>query len=116
MSGVKLFKSSDIELEPYGGPPGVARIARLIGPELSSRMGGGIAFFDECSIEWTILYDEIIVVLDGEFRLRVGDDAYDMAPGDVIWLPENTPLVYEGKGARVFYVLAPVDWRTRHNL
>ena len=37
-------------------------------------------------------------------------------PGDVIWLPENTPLKYEGDKATVFYALHPVDWRRRHGM
>lgn len=116
MDGVKLFRPGDMQFEPYGGPPGKAEIARLVGPDLSATMGAGIATFDACSIEWTILYDEVIVVLDGAFRLWVGDDCRDMAAGDVIWLPEGAPLKYEGTGARVFYALAPVDWKARHSL
>jgi len=116
MSKVKLFKAAGRTFEPYGGPPGEATIARLVGPEISHSMGAGIATFDDCSIAWTVLYDEVIVVLEGSFGLRVGEESYDLAPGDVIWLPENTTLRYEGKGAKVFYALWPVDWRRRHVL
>ena len=44
-----------------------ATIARLIGPEISHSMGAGVATFDDCSIAWTVLYDEVIVVLEGAF-------------------------------------------------
>ena len=113
------FRAGDIGFESYGGPPGSATIARLIGPDQSRTMGGGIATFDGCSVEWTVLYDEVIVVLEGTFRLRLGPDGertIEASPGDVIWLPENTPLKYEGNGAKVFYALYPVDWRRRHAL
>jgi ethanolamine utilization protein EutQ len=113
VSGVQLFKRSEIEFEHYGGPPGNSELARLVGTELSSTMGAGIATFDACSIEWTLLYDEVIVVLEGRFRLRVGDETVEADPGDVVWIPDGTPLRYEGDGATVFYALAPVDWRTR---
>ena len=116
MSAIRVFRAADRAFEAYGGPPGEATIARLVGPEISHSMGAGIATFDDCSIAWTVLYDEVIVVLEGAFRLRVGETAYDLGPGDVIWLPENTALRYEGKGAKVFYALAPVDWRRRHAL
>ena len=75
-------------------------------------MGAGLATFDGCSIEWTVLYDEVIVVLEGLFRLRVGDEVFEGGPGDVIWIPEYTPLKYEGEKATVFYALHPVDWKT----
>lgn len=111
MTKVKLFRADEMVFEPYGGPPGVAQIARLVGTETSTTMGAGLATFDGCSIEWTVLYDELIVVLEGTFRLVIGADTYQMAPGDVIWLPKGTPLRYEGDGAKVFYALYPVNWK-----
>lgn len=59
-----------------------------------------------------MLYDEVIVVLEGRFRLRVGARLFEAEPGDVIWIPENTALEYEGERATVFYALHPVDWKT----
>jgi ethanolamine utilization protein EutQ len=119
MKKARHFKASGMEFETFGGPPGRATISRLIGPEESATMGAGLAVFDGCSIEWTVLYDEVIVVLEGTFRLKLGKDLSETlvaAPGDVIWLPEHTPLRYEGDGAKVFYALYPVDWRKRHAL
>lgn len=116
---VRHFRSSEMKFVPYGGPPGMATIARLVGPDISATLGAGIASFDGCAVEWTVLYDEVIVVLDGVFRLRLGPDLaenLEAKPGDVIWLPENTHLSYEGEGARVFYALYPGDWKKRHAL
>lgn len=117
-AGAKVahFSSSEMNFTAFGGPPGAATIARLVGPEMSTTMGAGIATFDGCSIEWTVLYDEPIVVLEGTFRLVAGSEAYSCKPGDVIWIPENTPIKYEGDEARVFYALHPVDWRQKHGL
>jgi ethanolamine utilization protein EutQ len=116
MSGIKHFKRAEMKLEHFGGPPGQATIARLVGPELSRTMGVGLANFDGCSIEWTVLYDEMIVVLEGLFRLRAGKEVFEGRPGDIIWIPEKTPIVYEGEKAIVCYALYPVDWRRRHGL
>ena len=113
---VVQFKKSERSFAAYGGPPGQATIARLVGPDISKTMGAGIATFDDCSIEWTVLYDELIVVLEGTFRLVVGSETFTCAPGDVLWIPENTPLKYEGEKAMLFYALHPVDWRQKHGL
>lgn len=117
MSVVHHFIANNVQFESYGGPPGTAEIARLVGPDLSKSMGAGLATFDGCSIEWTVLYDELIVVLEGVFRVRIEGKAsktIEAKPGDVIWLPQNTPLRYEGEKAKVFYALSPVDWKSRH--
>ncbi len=111
MSQTLHFKRSDLSFEPYAGPPGRSEIARLIGTEESQTMGAGIALFEDSSVEWTVKYDELICVLQGHFRLRVGDERFDCEPGDVLWIPNGTPLKYESDGrAEVFYSLYPVDW------
>lgn len=117
MSKVTLFQRDTMSFEPFGEQGGGSgSIARLVGPQLSKTMGAGLARFDNVSIEWTILYDELIFTLEGAFTLRVGEHVYETRPGDVLWIPANTPLRYEGCGATVFYALAPVDWRERNNL
>lgn len=116
MTAVVQFKAAERRFEAYGSDAARASICRLVGPEISASMGAGVARFDGCSIAWTVLYDELIVTLEGRFRLRVGDTAYDCSPGDVLWIPANTALHYEGDGATVFYALSPVDWRAKSGL
>jgi ethanolamine utilization protein EutQ len=111
------FKRSAMKFENFGGEgPGTGTIARLIGPDLSKTMGAGIATFDGTSIDWTVLYDEMIVVIEGTFRLGTPEGEITAKPGDVIWIPENTPISYRGEKAVVCYALYPIDWRKRHNL
>ncbi len=116
MSDTLHFKRQEVQFVPFGGPPGTASIARLVGPEVSRTMGIGLASFDGCAVEWTVLYDEMIVVLEGVFRLGVAGKDIVAHPGDVIWIPEKTPIVYQGDKAVVCYALHPVDWRQRHGL
>lgn len=117
MSRTRLYKKSELQFNPYGQDPGRSTLAHIIGPEVSNTIGAGMATFDSTSVQWTVLYDEVIVCLKGVFRLRVGAEMFEAHPGDVIWIPEYTHLAYEGEGAEVFYVLYPVDWTTtRKNL
>ena len=116
MGAVQLFKRNAMNFEAYAGPPGKASIARLVGPDLSKTMGVGLATFDGCSIEWTVLYDEMIVVIEGLFRLRAGKQVFEGRPGDVIWIPERTAIVYEGEKSVVCYALYPVDWKKRNGM
>jgi ethanolamine utilization protein EutQ len=84
MSTVLQFKKSDRKFDPYGEDAAKASISRLVGPEISNSMGAGVAKFDNCSIEWTVLYDELIVTFEGRFRLRTGAATYECTPGDVL--------------------------------
>lgn len=124
MTDVVHFQRAKMTFEPGttaigsgDGPGRSGYYARLIGPKLSKSMGAGIAMYDQCTIEWTLLYDEIIVVLEGLFRMRYGKDlehVIEASPGDVIWLANGTHLTYEGKDAKIFYAVDPVDWRSKN--
>ncbi|MFW5947799.1 MAG: cupin domain-containing protein [Gemmatimonadota bacterium] len=41
--------------------------------------------------EHTSPYDALVVVLDGEARIRIGDTSYTVAAGETITLPANVP-------------------------
>jgi ethanolamine utilization protein EutQ len=117
MAKTLRFKRKDIKFTPMGHQgAGTAEIARLIGPDTSTSMGGGIAKFDGCAVEWTVLYDEFICVLEGRYKMKAGDQMFEGGPGDVFWIPANTPLVYMGDKATIFYTVWPVDWRKRHGM
>jgi mannose-6-phosphate isomerase-like protein (cupin superfamily) len=37
-----------------------------------------------------VAHDEIIVVLEGEAEFQVGDEIRHVAPGDIVFIPQNT--------------------------
>lgn len=114
MTEVRHYRFKEMNFEPYGQAGDGASIARIVGKADSGTIGAGIATFNRCSIRWRVRYDEVIVVLEGTFRLRFGEaetSVIEAAPFDVIWIPKDTPLVYEGEAARVFYALYPVNWK-----
>ena len=109
----RFYPRSAMRFERYADVPGESYIARLVDPEVSRTIGAGIATFDGSEIDWTVLYDEVMVVLEGRFRLTAGGETFEAGPGDVFWIPEGTPLRYYGEKAAVFYAVYPVDWRQR---
>lgn len=64
---------------------------------------------------WTVLYDEVILVIEGRFNLKANGETYDVRPGQLLWIPENTVLEYSGK-AIFGYVVYPGDWKKRHTM
>jgi len=115
MDAVRHFKRGELSFVPLivapipGGPPPRAEIAQLVGPDESRTMGAGIGKF-ETPIEWEIQYDEMMVVLEGRFRVLLADRRIEAGPGDVIWVPRGTRFTTEGENAVVCYALWPVDY------
>ncbi|MGZ7460033.1 cupin domain-containing protein [Pseudomonas sp. Ma2-10] len=107
----KIVRSANLNFSHRGGPPGHAEVARAIGGELSSTMAAGIARFDACSISWTVLYDEVVYVIEGIFRLVTGGEVLEGQAGDIIWIPKGTELKYEGVQASIFYAVYPGNWK-----
>jgi ethanolamine utilization protein EutQ len=108
-----VFRKDTTEFGAYGEGPGEASIARLVGPQESETMGAYLARFNGRCVPWTVRYDEVITCIEGEFRLRVGPTLHALNPGDVIWIPKDTELAYDGADSLVFIAIAPVDWRNR---
>ncbi|MEL0638483.1 ethanolamine utilization protein EutQ [Marinomonas sp. TI.3.20] len=112
----KLIKGNSLTHIHRGGPPGKASVARAVSNDLSTTMGAGVAYFDDCSISWTVLYDEVIYVVDGVFRLVTKDGVIEGEAGDIIWISEGTELKYEGRQAKIFYAVYPGNWKELHGL
>lgn len=105
-AGVKLFRKSDQDLTP--GDTGAA-VQGLVNTSFSKRLGAGIGVFRDCAMKWTVTYDEVLFILEGKLRLRTGEGTFHAGPGDTLWIPEGTSLVYEADApVTFFYAVAPV--------
>ncbi|MBS0366342.1 MAG: ethanolamine utilization protein EutQ [Proteobacteria bacterium] len=115
-AGIRHFSVTKTSFTAWGEGASRSALGRLIGTADSSSMGVGyLAVGEGDSIAWTVLYDEVLIVVSGTFRLRRRATVFEAIPGDVLWVPRGTTLAYEGLDAKVAYVLYPVDWRARHS-
>ncbi|KIC84477.1 ethanolamine utilization protein EutQ [Pseudomonas asiatica] len=112
---VRLVDHRDLDFVQRGGPPGDAWVARAISNEVSPNLGIGFARWEGAEVAWTVLYDEVIFVIEGCFELQANGEVYRVSPGQVLWIPEGTALVYAGH-ALFGYVVYPGDWKQRHGL
>lgn len=114
MSAPKVFRRSEMNLIPAVTPSGTTSIARVIDSSLSSTIGGGIEYLEDVTIDWTVTYDEILFILEGNLTVAFDDASHSCQAGDIVWLPAGTHLRYIAKGrAAYFYALYPVDWAAR---
>ncbi|QGX96853.1 ethanolamine utilization protein EutQ [Roseovarius faecimaris] len=88
----------------------MAKVTEVIGGGDGSLLGTGFGRFENAEIPWTVKYDEVLLVLEGEVTVRTAEGDLTAAPRDCIWLPNGTELTYIAESALVFYAIQPTNW------
>ncbi len=87
-----------------------AQVAVVSEPEDGTALGAGYVRMQDAEIPWTIKYDEVVLVVEGALTIRTGGVDHVAGPGEAIWLPEGTELVYLADEALLFYAIHPANW------
>jgi ethanolamine utilization protein EutQ len=100
---------ADLPFRPRFAYGEMCQIGEVLGSR-ESKLGFGFARMSDASIPWRTRYDEVLLVLDGELRVRIGDRILAAGPRDSVVVPKDTELVYEAEHALVAYAIYPSDW------
>jgi uncharacterized cupin superfamily protein len=86
---------------PIAGAPGFA---------------AGFVDFADLEMDFTVTYDEVCFVIDGEILLTAdGEDEVAVTPGEAFEIRYGTDVhVRVPDRCRIFYAAYPVDWFERH--
>ena len=87
-----------------------AEVTEVTGTGDGTVLGTGFARFTDACIPWTVQYDEVLLVLEGEVRIETAGGELVAGPHDSIWLPKGTELTYISSFALVFYTIHPANW------
>lgn len=91
---------------------GEAKIARFVTDELSSTLGGGIVKMEKCKFPWTVRYDEILYVTEGEIIIESNGEKMVGREGDSFFIEKGTLIVYEAISKGTFlFSLYPANWK-----
>ncbi len=107
MSEARMFRGGDLDLsvEESGG----GNVVATVNAAISATLGGGIGVFENCNIPWTVTYDEILYGIEGVLEIHTAEGVHRVGPGDIMWLPAGTELVYVAQApAKFFFAVAPV--------
>ena len=117
MSEPRVFRRAEMQFKPAVTATGTTSIARVITRDISQEMGGGLEYLENTVIDWTVTYDEILCIFEGELTVEFDSGPQRCVPGDMVWLPAGTHLKYIAeKRTGYFYVLHPVDWAERQGV
>ena len=106
----RLLKAADHQFKPRFAYGDQAQVSVISGPDDGTELGTGMVRMQNAEIPWTIKYDEVVLVLEGELTIRTAGGDLTAGPRDSIWLPKGTELTYVAESALVFYAIHPANW------
>ena len=115
MSDSKITPASvvpfgDLAFSPRFEYGHMAQVTEVIGAGDGSQLGTGFGRFINAEIPWTVKYEEVLLVLEGELTVRTAEGDLVAGPKDCIWLPNGTELTYIAENALVYYAIQPTNW------
>ena len=107
-----VFRGADIEHRKQSLGEGGTYIKPMVTVKNSESMAGGINFLNNVSVPFDIPCDELIYCHEGNFRLMCDGEAYEIGPGDMMFVPKDNHIAYEADGeCTIFYAAYPVNWK-----
>lgn len=109
---VTHVRGDNVVLEPFAeAPPGQNIRLKDVVTAREANLAAGFMSFEASQLPWQLSYDEIDYVVEGTFTLQTGGKTYTAGPGDVLYIPKGTKVVFGSPSrATVFYVTYPANW------
>ncbi|MBR0599887.1 cupin domain-containing protein [Sinanaerobacter chloroacetimidivorans] len=110
------IEGDKVIMEPFTeAPPGQKIGMTDVITEREGNLGAGFMTFEKSELPWTLSYDEVDYVVEGEFTIKTGGKLYTMKPGDVFHIPKGTSVVFGSPSfCKVFYVVYPANWLSQN--
>lgn len=115
---LKVVRGASVQMERFLEGveiPGTnTRLKDVITTEDRGPLGAGFMALDKGEMKWTLNYDEIDIVLEGELVITRGDEQVRGGPGDVIYIPKGSSITFGTPSrTRFVYVVFPVNWNEK---
>jgi ethanolamine utilization protein EutQ len=115
---LKVVRMANVQMEPFlegKTTPGTnVWLKDVIVTQDRSPMGAGYMSLDKGEMQWTLTYDEIDIVLEGELVITRGHEQVRGKTGDVIYIPKGSSITFGTPSwTRFVYVVFPVNWNEK---
>jgi ethanolamine utilization protein EutQ len=115
---LKVVRVANVQVEPFlegKTTPGTnVWLKDVVVTEDRSPMGAGYMSLDKGEMQWTLTYDEIDIVLEGELVITRGTEQVRGKTGDVIYIPKGSSITFGTPSwTRFVYVVFPVNWNEK---
>ena len=115
---LKVVRMANVQVEPFlEGKTTLGTnvwLKDVVVTEDRSPMGAGYMSLDKGEMQWTLTYDEIDIVLEGELVITRGSEQVRGKTGDVIYIPKGSSITFGTPSwTRFVYVVFPVNWNEK---
>ena len=115
---LKVVRMSNVQVEPFlegKTTPGTnVWLKDVVVTQDRSPMGAGYMSLDKGEMQWTLTYDEVDIVLEGELVITRGSEQVRGKTGDVIYIPKGSSITFGTPNwTRFVYVVFPVNWNEK---
>src|SRR5574339_357231 len=115
---LKVVRMANVKVDPFlegKTTPGTnVWLKDVVVTQDRSPMGAGYMSLDKGEMQWTLTYDEIDVVLEGELVITRGNEQVRGKAGDVIYIPKGSSITFGTPNwTRFVYVVFPANWNEK---
>jgi ethanolamine utilization protein EutQ len=112
---VLSFPTRDLTLPTFtasGAPPAMdVRLLDIVTATHGSPMAAGLMSLREGSFAWTLDYDEIDYVLEGELHIESAEGTVVGLPGEIVFIPKGSRIKFTTPSwTKFLYVTFPAEW------
>ena len=113
-SGLRLVRGETVVMERFD--TGVATdkigIREALNIKECPNLATGFMEFDHSSFDWTLGYDELDYIVEGNMDITVNGKTYHGHAGDVFFIPMNTSITFGSPDyCKFFFTAYPANWQ-----
>lgn len=111
---VPSLRTTEADRMDTGNPADRVYTHDLFTLEQSPRLGAGLMEMENTTFSWTLNYDEMDYVIEGELSILIGGESVTAGPGEVIYIPKGAAIQFSVSGrARFLYFVYPANWQSQ---
>ena len=113
-SGIRLVRGNTVVCETFdtGNPKDRVGIKEILTMKESPHMATGFMTFEKSAFDWTLGYDELDYIVEGNLDIVVDGKTYHGHKGDVFFIPMGTSITFSVPDqCKFFFATYPANWQ-----